>query len=119
MGDDAAGALGVRPERARLAYLVVGVGLMAAGRAAAGPISFVALAAPQIARRLTASPGVGLMPSAAMGALLLLVSDVIAQQLFTPTELPVGAVTVSPGWALPGLPAGRAGAATVTADRKG
>jgi iron complex transport system permease protein len=97
MGDDAAGALGVRPERARLAYLVVGVGLVALGCAAAGPISFVALAAPQIARRLTASPGVGLVPSAAMGAVLLLISDVIAQQLFSATELPVGAVTVSLG----------------------
>ena len=97
MGDDAAGALGVRPERARLAYLVVGVGLVALGCAAAGPISFVALAAPQIARRLVASPGVGLVPSAAMGAVLLLISDVIAQQLFSAIELPVGAVTVSLG----------------------
>ena len=65
--------------------------------AAAGPISFVALAAPQLARRLTASPGVGLVPSAAMGAVLLLVSDVIAQQVFRGSELPVGAVTVSLG----------------------
>lgn len=97
MGDDAAGALGVRPERTRVAYLVIGVGLVALGCAAAGPISFVALAAPQIARRLTASPGVGLVPSAAMGAVLLLVSDVIAQQLFSANELPVGAVTVSLG----------------------
>ena len=97
MGDDAAGALGVRPDRARLAYLVVGVGLVALACAAAGPISFVALAAPQIARRLTASPGVGLVPSAAMGAVLLLISDVIAQQLFSDNELPVGAVTVSLG----------------------
>ena len=97
MGDDAAGALGVRPDRARLGYLVVGVGLVAVACAAAGPISFVALAAPQIARRLTASPGVGLVPSAAMGAVLLLVSDVIAQQLFRGSELPVGAVTVSLG----------------------
>ena len=69
MGDDAAGALGVRPDRARLRYL--GVGLVAVACAAAGPVSFVALAAPQIARRLTASPGVGLVPSAAMGAVLL------------------------------------------------
>jgi iron complex transport system permease protein len=97
MGDDAAGALGVRPDRARLVYLVVGVGMVALACAAAGPISFVALAAPQIARRLTASPGVGLVPSAAMGAVLLLVSDVIAQQLFSGNELPVGAVTVSLG----------------------
>jgi iron complex transport system permease protein len=99
MGDDAAGALGVQPDRARLAYLVVGVGLVALACAAAGPISFVALAAPQIARRLTASPGVGLVPSAVMGAVLLLVSDVIAQQVFSGSELPVGAVTVSLGGA--------------------
>lgn len=97
LGDDAAGGLGVNPNRARMAYLVVGVGLVAVGCAAAGPISFVALAAPQLARRLTASPGVGLIPSAAMGAVLLLASDVIAQQLLPGGELPVGAVTVSLG----------------------
>jgi iron complex transport system permease protein len=97
MGDDAAGALGVQPDRARLAYLVVGVGLVALACAAAGPITFVALVAPQIARRLTASPGVSLVPSAVMGAVLLLVGDVIAQQAFSGTELPVGTVTVSLG----------------------
>ncbi|MGY4710746.1 FecCD family ABC transporter permease [Mycolicibacterium sp. CBM1] len=99
LGDDAAGAMGVRPEPTRLGYLVVGVGLVALACAAAGPITFVALAAPQIARRLTASPGVALVPSAAMGALLLLVSDVLAQQLFAGNELPVGAVTASLGGA--------------------
>jgi iron complex transport system permease protein len=99
MGDDAAGALGVRTERARLAYLVVGVALVALACAAAGPITFIALAAPQIARRLTATPGVGLVPSAAMGAVLLLVGDVIAQHLLPGNELPVGAVTVSLGGA--------------------
>jgi len=99
MGDDAAGALGVQPDRARLAYLVVGVGLIALACAAAGPISFIALAAPQLARRLTASPGVGVVPSAVMGAVLLLVSDVVAQQLVTGSELPVGSVTGSLGGA--------------------
>jgi len=97
LGDDAAGALGLRPDRARAAYLVVGVGLVAAACAAAGPITFVALAAPQLARRLTGSPGVALVPAAVMGAVLLLVSDVIAQQLFRDNELPVGVVTVSLG----------------------
>lgn len=99
MGDDAAGALGIRTERARLAYLGIGVGLVALACAAAGPITFIALAAPQIARRLTATPGVGLVPSAAMGAVLLLVGDVIAQHLLPGNELPVGAVTVSLGGA--------------------
>jgi iron complex transport system permease protein len=97
MGDDAAGALGIRPDRARAAYLVVGVGLVAVACAAAGPITFVALAAPQLARRLTGSPGVALLPAAAMGAALLLISDVIAQQLFRDNELPVGVVTVALG----------------------
>ena len=97
MGDDAAGVLGVRPDRTRVAYLIVGVGLVAVACAAAGPITFVALAAPQIARRLTASPGVALVPSAAMGAVLLLISDVIAQQVLPDNELPVGVVTVCLG----------------------
>ncbi|MEW5810323.1 MAG: iron chelate uptake ABC transporter family permease subunit [Actinomycetota bacterium] len=97
LGDDAAGALGLHPDRARAAYLVVGVGLVAVACAAAGPITFVALAAPQLARRLTASPGVALLPAAAMGAALLLLSDLLAQQLFRDNELPVGVVTVSLG----------------------
>lgn len=97
LGDDAAGALGVRPDRARVAYLVVAVGLVALACAAAGPIAFVALAAPQLARRLTAGAGIALAPAAAMGAVLLLISDVIAQQLFRDNELPVGAVTVALG----------------------
>ena len=97
MGDDAAGALGVRPERARLAYFGIGVLLIAVAAATAGPISFVALAAPQLARRLTGAPGVGLISAAAMGAFLLLASDVIALKIFAPTELPVGAVTVTLG----------------------
>jgi len=97
MGEDAAAALGVRVEAARLAYLVVGVALTAAVTAAAGPISFVALAAPQLARRLTRTPGVAPAPSAAMGAFLLMLSDWIAQHAFGATQLPVGVVTVSVG----------------------
>ena len=94
LGDDAAGGLGVRPDRVRIGYFVVGIALVAVAAAAAGPISFVALAAPQLGRRLTGSPGVSLVPSAAMGAFLLLASDVIAQRVLPPNELPIGSVTV-------------------------
>jgi len=97
MGEDAAAALGVRVEAARLAYLVLGVALTAAATAAAGPISFVALAAPQLAQRLTRTAGIALMPAAAMGAFLLMLSDWLAQHAFAPTQLPVGVVTVSVG----------------------
>ncbi|MFG1927176.1 FecCD family ABC transporter permease [Cryptosporangium sp. NPDC048952] len=99
MGDDVAGALGVRVERARLTYLALGVALIAVATAAAGPIAFVALAAPQLAQRLTGSAGIALVPSAAMGALLLIVSDWVAQRAFAPTQLPVGVVTVTLGGA--------------------
>jgi iron complex transport system permease protein len=99
MGDDAAQALGLAPERNRAALVVVGVALTALVTAVAGPISFVSLAAPQLARRLTGGSGVGMASSAAMGALLLVVSDVIAQRAFAPTQLPVGVVTVSIGGA--------------------
>ncbi|WP_436522685.1 FecCD family ABC transporter permease [Actinoplanes sp. HUAS TT8] len=97
MGQDTAAALGVRVESTRLAYLTVGVGLTAAATAVAGPISFVALAAPQLALRLTRTPGVALTPAAVMGALLTIVSDWLGQHLFAPTQLPVGVVTVAVG----------------------
>ncbi|GAA4516778.1 FecCD family ABC transporter permease [Nonomuraea ferruginea] len=97
MGEESAAALGVRTERTRLLYLVIGVALTAVATAAAGPISFVALAAPQLARLLTRTAGVALAPSAVMGALLLTTSDWLGQRLFAPTQLPVGVVTVSLG----------------------
>ncbi|MDR6437865.1 iron complex transport system permease protein [Paenarthrobacter nicotinovorans] len=97
MGDDAARALGVRAEHTRLLLLVLGVALTAAVTAVAGPIAFVALAAPQLARRLTRSAGIMLVPSAVMGAFLLAASDLAAQRLFAPIQLPVGVVTVCIG----------------------
>lgn len=97
MGDDAAQALGIRTEPTRLAMLVVGVALTALVTAAAGPIAFISLAAPQLARRLTRSASVAMAPSAVLGALLLVVSDLAAQRAFAPTQLPVGVVTVSIG----------------------
>ncbi|MGV3491577.1 MAG: FecCD family ABC transporter permease [Devosia sp.] len=97
MGDDAARALGVNAERTRLGLMVLGVALTATVTATAGPIAFVALAAPQIARRITHSAGVALLPSAAMGGLLLVGADFIAQRAFAPTQLPVGIVTICVG----------------------
>jgi iron complex transport system permease protein len=99
MGDETARALGVSVERVRLALIATAVGLAAAGTAAAGPVAFVALAAPQLARRLTRTAGPNTVPSAAMGAALLLASDLVAQRAFAPTQLPVGVVTAYLGGA--------------------
>ncbi|MFI7501933.1 FecCD family ABC transporter permease [Streptomyces sp. NPDC049687] len=93
MGDDVSHALGVRVERVRLVLMVSAVLLTAAATAAAGPVSFVALTAPQLARRLTRSPGPNLLPSLCMGAALLVTADWVSQRLFGDGQLPVGVVT--------------------------
>ncbi|MEU9504376.1 iron chelate uptake ABC transporter family permease subunit [Streptomyces sp. NPDC048196] len=104
MGDDAAYALGVRVDRVRIVVLLAAVVLVAAATAAAGPISFVALTAPQLARRLTlprclkgagGAPMAGprLLLSALMGAVLLVAADWASQRLFGADQLPVGVLT--------------------------
>ncbi|HKS33002.1 MAG TPA: iron-enterobactin ABC transporter permease [Enterobacteriaceae bacterium] len=97
MGDDSACALGVSVERSRLLLMLVAVVLTAASTALAGPISFIALVAPHIARRLSGTARWGLTQSALCGAVLLLLADIAAQQAFMPYQLPVGVVTVSLG----------------------
>ncbi|MHC0430303.1 FecCD family ABC transporter permease [Streptomyces sp. O3] len=93
MGGDTAKALGVDVERSRLVLLLVSVALAALATAATGPIWFVALAAPQLARRLTRSSGPALVPAALMGAVLLAASDLAIQRVFTTAILPVGVAT--------------------------
>ncbi len=93
MGDDAAYAVGVRVERTRMLLMLAAILLTTAASAAAGPISFVALAAPQLARRLTRSPGANLLTAALMGSVVLLLSDWASQRAFGSDQLPVGVVT--------------------------
>lgn len=98
LGDDAAITLGTRVGPTRLTLLVVGVSTTALVTAAAGPISFVALLAPQLARRLTRSAGVSLLSSAAMGSALMASAHLLSLSLahvFRP--IPVGLITVCLG----------------------
>lgn len=99
MGDDAARALGVSVDRNRICALGFGAALCAVAVLCAGPVTFVSLAAPQIARRLTGSPTVQVIPSMAVGALLLLASDTAAQRLVPTADLPVGVMTLGLGGA--------------------
>ena len=89
LGDDTARALGVGAERTRLAAIVVGVGMTAVATACAGTVTFVALAAPQVARRLTRVTGPNVLPAALTGAALLTGADLAARRLL----LPVGVLT--------------------------
>ncbi|CAM5632857.1 FecCD family ABC transporter permease [Streptomyces narbonensis] len=93
MGDDAAYALGVKVERTRIVLMASAVLLVAVATSAAGPIVFVSLSAPQLARRLTRAPGPNLAASALMGSALLLSADWVATNAFGERQLPVGVVT--------------------------
>ncbi len=97
LGDDTAIALGVSVRRARPMLVALSVLLVAVAVAVAVAVGVVALAAPQIARRLARSPSMVLVPAGLLGALLLVGSDVIAMRVIAPAQLPVGIVTAAVG----------------------
>ncbi|MFI6345395.1 FecCD family ABC transporter permease [Streptomyces sp. NPDC050560] len=97
MGDDGARGLGVEAGRTRAAALLLAVALVGAGVCVAGPVPFVALAAPPLARRLTGSPGTGVLPAALTGALALLLADAVCRA--PGVTLPTGVVTGAVGGA--------------------
>lgn len=96
LGDDNAVSLGVRLQSSQARLLLAAVALAAVATAAAGPIGFVALAAPQVALRLVRSAGPPLIASALTGAVLVVGSDVLARTVL-PVELPVGILTSALG----------------------
>lgn len=99
LGDDVARSLGMRVGRSQLVLLLTAAVLTGTATAVAGPIGFVALAAPQLARRAARSAGIPLAASASLGAVLLLVADVVGQRLLAPLQIPVGLVTGAIGGA--------------------
>jgi iron complex transport system permease protein len=90
-------AAGLLAGPAILVGIAVGVLLCGVATAATGPVIFVAMAAPQLARRISRSPGVTLVTSALTGATLLVCADLAAQRLFAPVQLPVGIMTAAIG----------------------
>lgn len=68
--------------------------LCGAATAIAGPIGFIGLTVPHLARRFTGPSHAWLLPSSALlGALLLLVADVIRRVVARPSDVEVGIVT--------------------------
>ncbi|MEI8412450.1 MULTISPECIES: FecCD family ABC transporter permease [unclassified Kribbella] len=102
LGDDVASSLGVRVARVRLALLVIATVLAAMATAGAGPIAFVALVAPQVALRLTRMERPPLLTTAMLGALFVVLADLLARNGLQwlqvgPYELPVGVLTAAAG----------------------
>jgi len=92
LGDDSAAALGVRVTASRVALILAAVALLAFATAASGPIAFVAFMAGPIAARLLGSGASLLVPAGLVGALLVLVADLVGQFVFG-TRYPVGVIT--------------------------
>jgi iron complex transport system permease protein len=97
MGDDTSRALGVHVDRNRTCALGFGAVLCAVAVVCAGPITFIALAAPQIAKRMSGSSTVRVVPAMVTGSFLLLLSDTLAQLIAPTAQLPVGVVTLALG----------------------
>jgi iron-siderophore transport system permease protein len=93
LSDDSARGLGLRVDLDRSLLILAAIALASVATAAAGPVEFVALAAPQIALRLSGSPRPPLAGSLVTGAVLTVGADLTARTAFGAVELPVGVVT--------------------------
>jgi iron complex transport system permease protein len=93
LGEDVARGLGQRIGLARACGVAAVTLLCGAGVAVTGPISFVGLVVPHVARAITGPDHRWLLPYAGLlGAVLVLVSDVVGRIVAGPAELPVGLV---------------------------
>jgi iron complex transport system permease protein len=94
LGDDVARSLGMRVSLVRTSATLAVVVLTGAAVAACGPIGFVGLTVPHVARAITGPDHRWLLPwSMVLGPILLLAADVVGRVVMRPAELQVGIVT--------------------------
>ncbi|MFG1758717.1 FecCD family ABC transporter permease [Micromonospora echinofusca] len=97
LDDDTARGIGLRPTARRVGLAGTGVLAAAMVTAQVGAVDFVALVAPQLARRLVRAERPPLVGAALLGALLLVLADLGGRRLFAPTQLPAGVLTAAIG----------------------
>ncbi len=94
LGDAKAATLGVNVRQQRVLLLALAVLLAAIAVSVAGPITFLGLVAPHLARKLVGGRHIDLLPAAMLtGALILQVSDIAVRSIRPPLELPAGIFT--------------------------
>lgn len=94
LGDEEAHYLGVDVRRTQRILLVLSALMVAAAVAVSGVIGFVGLVVPHLIRLCLGGDHRWLLPaSALLGAILLLVADMLARTLVSPAEMPVGLLT--------------------------
>ncbi|MFE9691767.1 FecCD family ABC transporter permease [Micromonospora sp. NPDC005806] len=97
LDDDTARGIGLRPVARRIGLAATGVVVAATVTAQVGAVDFVALVAPQVARRLVRAERPPLLCAALLGALLLVLADLAGRRLLAPTQLPAGVLTAAIG----------------------
>lgn len=98
LGDDVATSLGIQTRWLKVAAILVVIVLAGSSVAIAGPIWFIGLVVPHLARFLVRVDYRWLLPySAMLGAMLLLIADIAARIVIRPQELPVGVMTALMG----------------------
>ena len=94
LGENKAATLGVSVNKTQILVLVLAVALSTTAVAICGPIAFLGLVAPHLARKLVDGRHRTLLPAAMLiGTLLLQISDILARVIDPPTELPAGILT--------------------------
>lgn len=94
LGEDVAKGLGQNVAAVRIIGGIGATVLTGVGVAAAGPIAFIGLAVPHIARAVVGNDHRWVLPMAALiGPVMLLVSDVVGRIVFPPGEVPAGVMT--------------------------
>ena len=93
LGDDVATALGLRTGRARMALLLLVAGLTGVATLLVGPLSFVGLMAPHLARLLgLPRAGTQMAGAALCGASVMVAADWLGRTVLFPSEIPAGLV---------------------------
>lgn len=101
LGEEAARSLGLNLNRSRLLTILVVLLLAGTSTALAGPVAFVGLLVPHIVRRFACARYEAILPCSMMlGALMMVLADILSRTLNAPTETPVGLI-----FAVIGVPA--------------
>ena len=94
IGDDGAASLGMNPDRLRTRLLVICALMVASLVSIVGPIGFVGLVVPHVARMIFGADHRRLLPASLLvGAIYLVLVDLVARTIFAPSEIPIGVVT--------------------------
>jgi iron complex transport system permease protein len=94
LGEDVAASLGLKPRQLALEVIALSAIAVGACVSVAGAIGFVGLVAPVFGRQLTRGhPGRAMVPAAGIGAILLIVADLVVRAVPLDRPIPVGVIT--------------------------